>query len=80
MLTREYILSDAGQLNVAALYATPIRSVKLPSDLENKRIPRSQYNQDQITLGAQFTLDLSKSIKTAWEEDVESEANLIRAQ
>jgi putative spermidine/putrescine transport system substrate-binding protein len=80
MLSREYILSDAGQLNVAALYATPIRSVKLPSDLENKRIPRSQYNQDQITLGAKFTLDLSTQIKAAWEEDVETQSSLLHAE
>jgi putative spermidine/putrescine transport system substrate-binding protein len=55
MLTREYILSDEGQLNIAALYATPIRSVKLPSDLENnKRIPRSQYNASQNDDGGQI--------------------------
>jgi putative spermidine/putrescine transport system substrate-binding protein len=73
MLAREYILSDAGQLNIAALYATPIRSVKLPSDLENKRIPRYQYTSSQTSMGAKFTLDLSKKIKTAWEAEVETE-------
>lgn len=79
MLTREYILSDAGQLNVAALYATPIRSVKLPSDLENKRIPRSQYTSSQTSMGAQFTLDLSTKIKTAWEADIETQSSLGHA-
>lgn len=80
MLTREYILSDAGQLNVAALYATPIRSVKLPSELENKRIPREQYTSSQTSMGVKFTLDLSSKIKAAWEEDVEVEPNLIHAE
>jgi putative spermidine/putrescine transport system substrate-binding protein len=80
MLSREYILSDAGQLNIAALYATPIRSVKLPSDLENKRIPRSQYTSSQTSMGAQFTLNLSTKIKTAWEEEVETQSSLIHAE
>lgn len=79
MLSREYILSDAGQLNVAALYATPIRSVKLPNELENKRIPRSQYNSTQTSMGAKFTLDLSGKIKEAWEKDIETQPNLIKA-
>jgi putative spermidine/putrescine transport system substrate-binding protein len=80
MLTREYILSDEGQLNIAALYATPIRSVKLPSELENKRIPRTQYTSSQTSMGAKFTLDLSTQIKNAWEAEVETEKGLIRAE
>ena len=80
MLAREYILSDAGQLNIASLYATPIRSVKLPTELENKRITRDQYTSSQTSMGAKFTLDLSKTIKTAWEDEVETEAGLIRAE
>lgn len=79
MLTREYILSDEGQLNIAALYATPIRSVKLPSNLENKRIPRDQYTSSQTSLGAKFTLDLSTKIKNAWEAEVETETSLLHA-
>lgn len=79
MLAREYILSDEGQLNIASLYATPIRSVKLPSDLENKRIPRTQYTSSQTSMGAKFTLDLSTKIKNAWEDEVETEPSLIRA-
>jgi putative spermidine/putrescine transport system substrate-binding protein len=80
MLAREYILSDEGQLNIAALYATPIRSVKLPSELENKRIPRTQYTTSQTSLGSKFTLDLSTKVKEAWEDEVETEASLIRAE
>lgn len=43
-LAREYILSDAGQINLARGYARPIRtSVKLPPDVEAKLIPAIQY-------------------------------------
>jgi putative spermidine/putrescine transport system substrate-binding protein len=80
MLAREYILSDEGQLNIASLYATPIRSVKLPSDLESKRIPRDQYTSSQTSMGAKFTLDLSTKIKNAWEAQVETERGLIHAE
>ncbi|OPZ35788.1 MAG: hypothetical protein BWY98_00626 [Tenericutes bacterium ADurb.BinA155] len=79
MLAREYLLSDAGQLDIASFYATPIRSVKLPSELEDKRISRDQYTSSQTEMGAKFTLDLSKKIKKAWETEVETEAP-IRAQ
>jgi putative spermidine/putrescine transport system substrate-binding protein len=70
MLTREYALSDAGQLNFAKGYATPIRSVRLPSDLENKRIPHSQYNQTQIDNGGKFTVELSTKISSLWSKEV----------
>ncbi|MBP0725265.1 ABC transporter substrate-binding protein [Bacillus sp. RG28] len=44
MATREYILSDQGQINLAKGYARPIRSdVKLPKDVENKLIPIEEY-------------------------------------
>ncbi|MGX9417182.1 ABC transporter substrate-binding protein [Vibrio sp. RC27] len=44
-LTREYILSDAGQLNLARGYARPIRSDKLemPADVTEKLLPNEQY-------------------------------------
>ncbi len=43
-LAREYILSDAGQINLARGYATPVRSdVKLPADVKAKRIDESEY-------------------------------------
>lgn len=70
LLVREYILSDAGQLNVAKGYATPIRSVKLPEELESKRIPRSQYNQTQIDDGEKFTVALSQKIIDGWTSQV----------
>lgn len=42
-LAREYILSDAGQINLAEGYATPIRDVEIPAELDAKRIPSDQY-------------------------------------
>lgn len=42
-LTREYIFSDQGQLNLAEGYATPIRKVEMSEDLKARRIPEEQY-------------------------------------
>ncbi|WP_434715579.1 ABC transporter substrate-binding protein [Paraburkholderia sp. A3RO-2L] len=43
-LVREYVLSDAGQLNLARGYARPIRtSVKFPPDVQAKLLPASEY-------------------------------------
>ncbi|WP_235507071.1 ABC transporter substrate-binding protein [Cobetia sp. UCD-24C] len=44
-LAREYILSDAGQLNLAKGYARPIRAehLTLPEDIAAKLLPNEQY-------------------------------------
>lgn len=42
-LAREYILSDAGQINLAKGYARPIREVKLPKEVSDKLLPDSAY-------------------------------------
>lgn len=42
-LAREYILSDEGQINLAEGYATPIREVELPEELQVRRIATDQY-------------------------------------
>lgn len=45
-LARAYILSDAGQINLAKGYARPIRDkVKLPADVKAKLLPDSAYKQ-----------------------------------
>ncbi len=43
--TREYILSDAGQINLANGYARPIRAdfIKLPAEAAAKMLPAEQY-------------------------------------
>lgn len=42
-LAREYILSDAGQLNLAKGFARPIRSVAVPEEIAAQMIPQEQY-------------------------------------
>ncbi|MGC6769387.1 ABC transporter substrate-binding protein [Enterococcus sp. LJL51] len=42
-LTREYILSDEGQINLARGYARPIREVELPAEVAEKLLPDSAY-------------------------------------
>ncbi len=44
-LTREFILSDQGQINLANGFARPIRvdHIKLPPETEAKLLPRSEY-------------------------------------
>ena len=43
--TREYIFSDAGQINLAGGYARPIRidHIKLPAEVAAKMLPSEQY-------------------------------------
>lgn len=43
-LAREYIFSDAGQINLARGYARPIRSnITLPDDVKAKLLPNDEY-------------------------------------
>ncbi|MBE0451645.1 MAG: extracellular solute-binding protein [Clostridia bacterium] len=43
-LTREYIFSDAGQINLANGFARPIRSsIDMPDEVKSKMLPESQY-------------------------------------
>ena len=44
-LAREYIFSDAGQINLARGYARPIRAehLTLPDDVKAKLLPAEQY-------------------------------------
>ena len=44
---REYIFSDAGQINLAGGYARPIRidHIKLPEDVAAKMLPSDQYTK-----------------------------------
>ncbi|KRN97983.1 ABC transporter substrate-binding protein [Companilactobacillus kimchiensis] len=45
-LARDYILSDAGQVNIAKGYARPIRDdVKLPEEVKAKLLPASAYHK-----------------------------------
>ena len=70
-LAREYIFSDAGQINLARGYARPIRSnVVLPQDVKDKMLSAEQYRnakpiQDFVAWEA-----TTKAIPRQWQEQV----------
>ncbi|MDF2681502.1 MAG: ABC-type Fe3+ transport system, periplasmic component [Brevibacillus sp.] len=71
MLTREYILSDAGQINLAKGYARPIReSVKLPDDVAKKMIPADQYKDAKPVKDQKAWEETAKKLPQMWEEQV----------
>ncbi|WP_426454716.1 ABC transporter substrate-binding protein [Paenibacillus sp. S-38] len=70
-LTREYILSDAGQINLAKGFARPIRDdVKLPDDVASKMIPIDQYKNARPIKDFKAWDTTSKAIPQMWEEKV----------
>lgn len=71
MLTREYILSDKGQINLAKGYARPIRSnVKLPADVKEKMIPDEQYKNAKPITDINAWAETAKQLPQLWQEDV----------
>ncbi len=74
-LAREYILSDAGQINLAIGYATPIRSsVQLPADVLAKRIPQEQYANARPVADIKAWEKSAAGLGIQWQEDVMSYA------
>lgn len=70
-LTREYILSDAGQINLAKGYARPIRdSVKLPDDVAAKLLPKEDYANAKPVGDYKVWEETAKSIPGQWQERV----------
>lgn len=71
MLAREYILSDAGQINLAKGYARPIReSVKLPEDVAKKLLPKEQYKNAKPVMDYSAWEATSKNLPQMWQEQV----------
>lgn len=70
-LAREFIFSDAGQINLAEGYARPIRSdVELPAAVKAKLIPDSEYqNARPITDFAAWEKS-SRKMPRMWQEYV----------
>lgn len=71
-LAREFIFSDAGQLNLARGHARPIRAehVELPVDVQAKLLPNQQYGAAQpIKNAAAWESTLSK-LSGMWQEQV----------
>ena len=70
-LTREYILSDEGQINLAKGYATPIRSdVELPEEVQAMRIDESQYASAVPVEDFETWAEKSQEIIEFWEEEI----------
>jgi len=70
-LTREYILSDEGQINLAKGFAKPIRSdVTLPADVAAKMIPDTQYTKARMIEDAAAWTKTVETLGTLWQEEV----------
>ncbi|MDT8715989.1 ABC transporter substrate-binding protein [Clostridium sp. 19966] len=70
-LAREYILSDAGQINLAKGYARPIRSnVKLPDDVKTNMLPDSQYSNVKNIKDYSAWEKTSAQLPQDWQEKV----------
>ena len=70
-LAREYIFSDAGQLNLARGNARPIRvdHLALPDDVKKKLLPATQY-QAARALKPQLWTEEVKKLPRAWQREV----------
>lgn len=70
-LTREYILSDEGQINLAKGYARPIRSsVKLPEDVAAKLLPEEEYKNAKPVKDYKAWEATAKKLPQLWQERV----------
>lgn len=70
-LAREYILSDAGQINLARGYARPIRAaVKLPPDVQAKLIPAAQYKSARPIANFAAWENSTRRLPRDWQERV----------
>jgi putative spermidine/putrescine transport system substrate-binding protein len=70
-LAREYIFSDAGQINLARGNARPIRvdSLKLPDDIQKKLVDSAQYRNARAIKPAVWTNEVKK-LPRDWQKDV----------
>lgn len=71
-LTREYIFSDAGQINLARGYARPIRAEKitLPADVVAKLLPAEQYAKAQPIKDNAAWEKTAQKLPRQWQETV----------
>lgn len=69
-LTREYILSDEGQLNLAKGYAKTVRDVELPEELASKMIPDEQYQNIKMVEDTEAWEKTTAELPTLWNEEV----------
>lgn len=70
-LTREYILSDEGQINLAKGYARPIReNVELPAEVEEMLIAADQYTAAQPVSDFAAWEEAAGNLGQRWQEEV----------
>ncbi|HIY62066.1 MAG TPA: ABC transporter substrate-binding protein [Candidatus Mediterraneibacter stercoripullorum] len=69
-LTREYILSDEGQLNLAEGYARTVRDVELPEELQAKMIPDEQYQNVHMVEDQEAWSETVQQLPVLWNEQV----------
>lgn len=71
-LAREYILSDAGQINLAKGNARPIRAdhLTLPAEVQAKLLPNAQYANVRPIKDAAAWEATSKALPQLWQENV----------
>ena len=71
-LAREYIFSDAGQINLAKGNARPIRAehLTLPADVQANLLPNEQYKNVTPIKDADVWEKTSKSVPQKWQEEV----------
>ncbi|VVO23494.1 ABC transporter substrate-binding protein [Pseudomonas fluorescens] len=71
-LAREYIFSDAGQINLARGNARPIRAehIKLPEEVQAKLLPNEQYKGVTPIKDADAWEKTSKALPQKWNEEV----------
>ncbi|SDH94695.1 ABC transporter substrate-binding protein [Pseudomonas panipatensis] len=71
-LAREYIFSDAGQINLAKGNARPIRAehLTLPAEVKAKLLPNEQYAKVQPIKDAKAWEETSKRLPRLWQENV----------
>ncbi|MFB7639700.1 ABC transporter substrate-binding protein [Peribacillus butanolivorans] len=71
MLTREYILSDEGQENLAKGYARPIReNVELSEEVQSLLLPDNMYKNAQPVGDQKAWEETTKQIPQMWQEKV----------
>lgn len=70
-LAREYILSDAGQINLARGYARPIRSnVTLPEDVQAQLLPNEMYANARPIADFGTWEQSTKRLPRQWQSEV----------
>lgn len=69
-LAREYILSDEGQVNLARGYATPIRDVELPEDVQALRLDDSAYGDNVVDVDNDAWTEVCQDLITFYQENI----------